>query len=153
NRRFISQERPTMNRKPERSIHLALLLAALAAPLQAATPARVDLRSKQTPLVNQGGRDTCTKFASAAALEAAYRRAGYKNVKLSEEFAAYTEKMFWLGPGATTGNGAETQCAAFGGGNVPQVFRSLTRGLAWPEASYWKYVPGGYTIPKTNYTD
>jgi hypothetical protein len=114
----------------------------------AAWPARVDLRGRQTPLQHQGSRGTCSKFATVAALEAAYRRAGYKNLKLSEEFAAYMEKMFWLNAKpVASASATENQAAAWGGGNEPQILRSWTRGMAVPQASDWPYRPGGYTLP------
>jgi hypothetical protein len=59
---------------------------------------RVDLRSKQTPLKNQGGRTTCISFAAIAAIEAAYKRAGYGDLDLSEEFLNYFHKSFYLHP-------------------------------------------------------
>jgi hypothetical protein len=132
------------------NLSLAGLLCSCGFVVQAAgrTPVRVDLRGAQTPIQNQGNRRTCTKFATVAALEAAYRRAGYKDLKLSEEFAAYLEKMLWLDP--QTGGGADTmenQAGGWGGGNGLEVLRSWTRGLAIPEARAMPYRPGGYVMP------
>ena len=56
----------------------------------------VDLRGNQTPLRSQGGRGTCTYFGAVAALEAAYKRAGYGNLDLSEEFAAIMYKVLYI---------------------------------------------------------
>jgi hypothetical protein len=57
---------------------------------------RVDLRFWQTPFRNQGGRDTCVTFCSIAAVEAAYTRAGYGALDLSEDFANNVGKMLNL---------------------------------------------------------
>src|SRR5262249_62248868 len=76
----------------------ARTLGALPA-VAAAAPARrshVDLTQFQTPLKRQGGRRTCIVFAAVAALEAAYRRAGYGELDLSEQFLNHFGKMFWL---------------------------------------------------------
>src|SRR5262249_40816852 len=51
-----------------------------------AGPTPVALPHFQTPLNRQGGRRTCIVFAAVAALEAAYRRAGYGELDLSEQF-------------------------------------------------------------------
>src|SRR5208282_6009950 len=51
--------------------------ASPAARTAAARPDHVDLSADQTPLKRQGSRRTCIVFASVAALEAAYHRAGY----------------------------------------------------------------------------
>ena len=47
---------------------------------------RVDLRANQTPLRDQGNRGTCTSFGAIAALEAAYKKAGYGNLDFSGRF-------------------------------------------------------------------
>lgn len=60
------------------------------------SPKYVDLRAHQTPYRDQGPRGTCTYFASLAALEAAYKRSGYGEVDLSEEYYAIVAKMFGL---------------------------------------------------------
>jgi hypothetical protein len=53
------------------------------------TPDAVDLRRYQTPIANQGGRDSCTYFPPVAALEAAYRRKGY-------DVALSVEHLIWI---------------------------------------------------------
>src|SRR6516165_1900496 len=53
------------------------------------TPDVVDLTKDQSPICNQGARDTCIYHPQVAALEAAYRRAG-KPVNLS------VEHLVWL---------------------------------------------------------
>ena len=77
-------------------VGLGLATVALAAPLQAQTPTSFNLIADQTPIKNQGNRTTCITFAALAALEAAYARAGYRNLDLSEEFQNYVGKLFWL---------------------------------------------------------
>ncbi len=52
-------------------------------------PEAFDLCEQQTPIRNQGGRDSCTYHPPIAALEAAYRRAG-QPVELS------VEHLIWL---------------------------------------------------------
>jgi len=59
-----------------------------------ALPTRVDLRSQQTALRNQGDRNTCQTFGATAALEAAYKRAGFGDLNLSEQFLNHVGKMF-----------------------------------------------------------
>lgn len=56
----------------------------------------VDLRGNQTPVKNQGARGSCTYFGMVAALEAAYKKAGYGNLDLSEEFCAIMGKALGL---------------------------------------------------------
>jgi hypothetical protein len=55
---------------------------------RAVMPSFIDLRENQTPIRNQSRR-TCTTFCSIAALEAAYKRAGYDDINLSEGFFIY----------------------------------------------------------------
>ena len=64
----------------------------------ASAQARVDLRKEQTPIRSQGRRGTCTSFAVAGAMEAAYKRAGHGEIHLSEEFSHDVAKMMWLSP-------------------------------------------------------
>ncbi|HJZ59336.1 MAG TPA: C1 family peptidase, partial [Gemmataceae bacterium] len=87
---------------------LGLVLAGFATPVRAndggavaaptARPAKVNLWKAQSPVKDQGRRGTCIAHSSIAALEAAYLRAGYEDIDLSEEFAIYAIKMFWLDP-------------------------------------------------------
>lgn len=122
----------------------ALFAASVAEARPAAT--RIDLRSDQTPIVNQGGRNTCVTFGAIAGLEAAYRRASYP-VDLSEEFTNFMGKTLWLhwpynerGP-----DGAESQVGAFGGGGgVGYVIFLTSGGLRVPENTIWPYSIGGY---------
>ena len=57
-----------------------------------------DLRAQQTTYKHQGSRGTCTYFASLAALEAAYKRAGHGNQNNSPWFdwLSYLYTEIWL---------------------------------------------------------
>lgn len=59
-------------------------------------PTRVSLAAQQTPLRVQGARGTCSAFGSVAGMEAAYKRQGYGDLDLSEEWVAYAGKLMWL---------------------------------------------------------
>ena len=76
-----------------RAIIPALLVAASAA---WARPAAVDLGRWQTPIRDQGGRGNCFIHATVAAMEAAYKRAGYGDLDLSELFSDYMGQIFFL---------------------------------------------------------
>src|SRR5690348_3003345 len=83
-------------------------------------PAYVDLSANQTPIKHQGHRSTCCTFSTIAALEAAYSRAGYGKLDLSEEFLSHFDKMFQLHPNwgevvAKGEDGLESKVAAYGG--------------------------------------
>ncbi|QVL30123.1 hypothetical protein KIH39_14795 [Telmatocola sphagniphila] len=56
------------------------------------TPEVFDLCQQQTPIRNQGGRDTCPYFPPVAALEAAYKRAGIA-VNLSVEHLIWNRNV------------------------------------------------------------
>lgn len=72
---------------------LVLLLAT--APAQA-QPAAVDLSRWQTPVKNQWGRGNCFIHGTVAAMEAAYKRAGYGDLDLAELFSDYLGQLFFL---------------------------------------------------------
>lgn len=101
----------------------------------------VDLRPNQTSIQHQGSRGTCTTFGATAALEAAYKKAGYGNVNLSEEFFAMQGKALYLHPhwrdterrGADS---AENQLSGTQGGGTLHIFRN---GFAIPDSSYVPY--------------
>jgi hypothetical protein len=54
----------------------------------------VDLRPQQSALKDQGGRSTCIVFSAVAAVEANYKKLGYGELDLSEEFINYARKAF-----------------------------------------------------------
>jgi papain like protease len=129
----------------------------------APTSSRVDLRAKQTSLKNQGGRGTCITFAAIAALEAAYKRAGYGDLNLSEEFANHFHKMFWLHPYWNMilergEDGHETQVGAFSGGGGVGYLLNLSKGLRVPlEQSMpyrnTDYRAGEFNLASANWED
>ncbi|MCX7849493.1 C1 family peptidase [Thermus sp.] len=106
-------------------------------------PPSVDLRANQTPIRNQNPRGTCTSFAIAALLEAAYKRLHGLELDLSEEWINGVQKMGIL---LSTGSP---------GAPIPLPLRENTiyilsgGGVAWgldhvlrygvPEESYWGY--------------
>jgi len=124
----------------------ALTLGTLPA-VAAAAPARpshVDLTQFQTPLKRQGGRRTCIVFAAVAALEAAYRRAGYGELDLSEQFLNHFGKMFWLDEkwervAAKGEDGGEAQVGPYGGGHAIEYIEELTKGIRIPLESALPY--------------
>ncbi len=74
-----------------------LILAQTAVSLPAQNlPPRVDLRQWQTPVRNQGGQGSCFIHANVAAMEAAYKRQGYGDLDLAEEFSYYMGPLLWL---------------------------------------------------------
>lgn len=97
----------------------------------------VDLRPQQSALKDQGGRTTCIVFAGVAAVEAAYKRIGYGEVDLSEEFINFARKSFYLHPIWTDivdrGEDArETQLGHTGGGGGVGVVAELAKGFKIP---------------------
>ena len=86
----------------------------------------VDLRPHQTGFRNQGGRDTCTVFATTAAVEAAYKRIYGLDLDLSEQFLHHFQKSFWLLNNQPL-PGIEIQPETNGGGNVPWQMSVLGR--------------------------
>ncbi|MFA0960596.1 C1 family peptidase [Roseivirga sp. BDSF3-8] len=97
----------------------------------------VDLRPQQTALRNQGGRGTCIVFAGVAALEASYRRYGYGEPDLSEEFINFTRKSAYLHPiwddhMADGVHRIETQLGSTGGGGGVGVVVELSKGYKIP---------------------
>lgn len=98
----------------------------------------VDLRPQQSSLKDQGGRTTCIVFAGIAATEAAYKRLGYGELDLSEEFNNFTRKAFYLHPIWTdyqVPDGIkkrETQLGHTGGGGGTGVVAELASGFKVP---------------------
>ena len=65
-------------------------------PTSAQLPDMVDLRPYQTPVKSQGARGSCYIFGVVAAMEAAYKRAGYGELDLAEHFSDYVARMMFL---------------------------------------------------------
>lgn len=102
-------------------------------------PNKVDLRGNSTPYRNQtlpsGERGGCTYFGTLSALEAAYKKRGYGELDLSEEFMAITSKMFGLHPywsDITDAAVRENQFAGTQGGGSVAL---LAQGLRVPKES------------------
>jgi len=122
----------------------------------------VDLRPQQSSLKNQGGRTTCIVFAGIAATEAAYKRLGYGELDLSEEFNNFTRKSFYLHPiwsDYDVPDGVqkrETQLGHFGGGGGTGVVAILASGFKVPleEVMPYQSDPNYYTdnFPELNTT-
>ena len=107
----------------------------------------VDLRPQQSSLKDQGSRTTCIVFAGVAALEASYKRLGYGELDLSEEFINFTRKGFYLHPKwneiLERGEDAlETQLGSTGGGGGVGVAAELSKGFKIPLESVMPYQSG-----------
>ncbi|NKB62224.1 MAG: hypothetical protein GKR95_08855 [Gammaproteobacteria bacterium] len=111
-------------------------------------PSSIDLREYQTPIRNQSRR-TCTTFCSIAALEAAYKRAGYGDTDLSEGFFIYMIKTFWLDNWSRVerrgAEGRETQIGFGSGGNGPESLELLASGLKIPNEAVWPFRSRNFT--------
>ncbi|MBK8979365.1 MAG: hypothetical protein IPM29_25995 [Planctomycetes bacterium] len=132
-----------------RSVTSSAGLLALALTSALSAQSSFNLLANQTPIRNQGSRNTCVTFAAVAALEAAYHRAGYGRLDLSEEFESYAGKMFWLHTNwqdITGPNVTENQVGAFGGGGGTGHVRWLASGMRVPTESDMPYRPGGYDL-------
>lgn len=121
----------------------------------------VDLRGNSSPYRNQtepsGERGGCTYFGSLSALEAAYKKRGYGDLDLSEEFMAITSKMFYLHPywdDIKNVNERENQFAGTqGGGSIALLAQGLRipseysvgYGL-YPVGEYWPFTDQLFTI-------
>ena len=81
-------------------------------------PSRVDLRDRQTPIRDQGGRGTCVAHATSAALEAAYQRERGMALDLSEQYANHVQKMTYLNQAPAAPSERETQLGAWGGSGL-----------------------------------
>lgn len=80
---------------PPLPVLLFLALSPLPCTAQSLPP-RVDLRSAQTPVRSQGAQGSCFIHGNVAAMEAAYKRQGYGDLDLSEEFSYYLGPLLWL---------------------------------------------------------
>jgi hypothetical protein len=105
----------------KRRLLTVLLVSLLALPVQAQhkvekrLPVSMDLCKYQTPIRNQGGRDTCPYFPPVAALEAAYNRMGVE-VDLSVEHLLWLRNVGCSGDNGTRDR-CEDLCSTVGGGN------------------------------------
>jgi hypothetical protein len=129
------------------ALSMALCIRSAAAD---AAPTRVDLRSAQTRIKDQGARNTCITFSAVAALEAAYRRAGHGSLDLSEQFLNHMGKMNWLHPDwdeivAGGEDASESQVGVFGGGGGVGYVIGLSRGLKLVAESLMPYRTSEYT--------
>lgn len=74
---------------------------------------------------NQGNRDTCGAFASASALEAAYKRIKGIDLRLSQNYIHHIIKSTWLTPGPLFLY--ENQSSFFGGNSTKDALRFLEK--------------------------
>jgi hypothetical protein len=137
---------------------VALIVLGVLPPAAAARPAYVDLAPFQTPIRNQGQQGTCSTFATVAALEAAYNRAGYGKLDLSEEFLNHVTKMMWLHPNwsqvaAKGEDGSEGQVGAFGGNGGPQQVTMLANGMRVPLEQALPYHPSAFSVADHPYLE
>jgi hypothetical protein len=129
---------------------VALVCAAALVPTIAdARPDRVDLGAFQTPIRNQGAQGSCIVFASTAALEAAYKRAGYGDLDLSEAFLNHLGKMMWIhgswkDTAALGPDGREGQVGAYSGGHATEYLKELATGLRTTVETAMPYRRGGF---------
>jgi hypothetical protein len=139
-----------MGRLSRRAAAALILSIGLMPATALARPSFVDLSAYQTPVKSQGGRRTCYIFAALAALEAAYNRAGYGQLDLSEGFLNHIGKMTWLHPkwsevAAKGEDGQESQVGAFGGGSGVQNLERLASGLKVPPETAMPYHSKDFT--------
>jgi hypothetical protein len=85
---------------------------------------------------NQGDRDTCGAFASAAALEAAYKRLKNVRVQLSQNYIHHIVKSSWLTP--TPHFLYENQSSFFGGNSTFDALQFLSK-YRIPELQFSTY--------------
>jgi hypothetical protein len=103
--------------------------------------ASADLRPWQTGFRNQGGRDTCTVFATTAAVEAAYKHRYGLDLDLSEQFLHHFQKSLWLDSSAQLPT-PDIQPENNGGGNITWQMAALTR-YGLPLESTLPYIGDG----------
>ena len=141
----------------DRTLWKASIAAGIVSDVPAPSATRVDLRARQTRLKDQGGRGTCITFASLAALEAAYKRGGYGDLDLSEEFLNHFGKTFWLAANWSTwpdflraaggiDDFTENQVAAFSGGNGTSYLKAMKGGLRVPFNEAFRYRSSEYAL-------
>jgi len=116
-------------------------------------PDFVDLRPNQTPIKDQGIRGSCTYFGATAALEAAYKKAGYGDVNLSEEFWAMMGKALYIHPRwpeISHANYRENQFAGTQGGGSLLWYQ---HGFRLPREADVPYRSEDYTWPNWEIPD
>ena len=99
------------------------------------TPDFANNLKDQTPIKNQGGRETCTYFAATAAVEAAYKKAGFGDLNLSEQHLIWLRNVTMLTddkasdkPLALTDVRAhENQLGSLGGGSAVYNLQLMTK--------------------------
>jgi hypothetical protein len=142
----------TMARPVQLAASLFLLMTGPLFPnFASARPNYVDLSANQTPIRNQGAQGSCIVFASTAALEAAYNRAGFGQIDLSEALLNHFGKMMWIHPkwnetAAKGADGRESQVGAYSGGGGVQYLKELANGLRITVESAMPYRKSGYTV-------
>ena len=104
----------------------------------------VDLRPQQTPLKDQKDRTTCVVFAGVGTVEAAYKRFGFGDLDLSEEFINFARKSWYLHPKWEDHerigiHGRETQLGSTGGGGGVGVLAELALGFKIPREEVMEY--------------
>ncbi len=85
-----------MNRSRHKGPALVVFFLLFMALFAEARPQAFDLGRWQTPIKDQMGRGNCFIHATVAAMEAAYKRAGYGDLNLSELFSDYMGQLFFL---------------------------------------------------------
>ena len=106
-------------------------------------PAQFSLAAQQTPIRDQGGRDTCTWFAVTAGIEAAYRRAYGVTVDLSEQYFSNALKMNLIFGGRNVPLN-EDQAGLWGGGSIlTNVGFLIGHNLGLPLESTVPYIRAG----------
>ena len=111
-----------------------------------ARPTTKDLRQYQTEYKSQGSRYSCIIFSPTAAIEAAYKRGGYGDLDLSEEFFNWQAKQmslpFALQPNADMNEG---QPGVYAGGQGRDSLLTANDGLRIPLESDMAYKTTEYT--------
>lgn len=125
-------------------------IACVAPEIAIARPNFVDLSATQTPIRNQGAQGSCIVFAATAALEAAYNRAGYGQIDLSEALVNHFGKMMWIEPNwqrtvSKGEDGRELQVGAYSGGGSVQYLKEMANGLRTTVQAAMPYRPGGFS--------
>lgn len=110
--------------------------------LSSVLPRVAILSTFQSPVKNQGERDTCGSYATAAALEAAYKRSFGLQLDLSEQYLNHFSQMRGrLGIDLLRLPKAETWSGQQGGGGMGRPFGLLAAGdMGVPPESAMPYI-------------